>query len=123
MEETVKMDLRDLREQNISRANRWHGENSDTWTLADWSNAMCGEAGEAANIVKKIRRHQTHVESNYNTPVMETLLEELESELADLVIYADLLAHFAEIDLGLAIVEKFNAVSKKQKFPERIGLT
>jgi hypothetical protein len=27
--------------------------------LADWSNAMCGEAGEAANVVKKIRWIET----------------------------------------------------------------
>jgi len=47
----------------------------------------------------------------------------LRSELAlELVIlYADLLATKYGIDLSTAIVEKFNAVSELQGFPERLG--
>jgi NTP pyrophosphatase (non-canonical NTP hydrolase) len=116
-----RVDLAELRDQNIARARRWHGEDSEPWSLADWSNAMCGEAGEAANKVKKIRRHQTGVDSSYNTPDLADLYSGLAKELADVVIYADLLAAEAGIDLGRAVREKFNEVSAAQGFPERIG--
>lgn len=42
---------------NRTRCGRWHpGFPNDGWTGADWSNAVCGEAGEMANVVKKLRR-------------------------------------------------------------------
>lgn len=71
------------------------------WTLADWSNAMCGEAGEAANIVKKIRRGDRDPE----------LVRKLGDELADLCAYIDLLAHHAGIDLDKAIEDKYNRLA------------
>ena len=43
---------------NRKRCRRWHGGDSEGWTGSDWSNAMCGEAGEAANVVKKLRRER-----------------------------------------------------------------
>jgi NTP pyrophosphatase (non-canonical NTP hydrolase) len=108
-----------LRSQNVSRRMRWHGE-ADEWTGADWSNAMCGEAGEAANIVKKIRRHETGTGTAYNTPPLEELTPKLAEELADVVIYADLLADKYGIDLSGAVAAKFNRVSEAQDFPERL---
>lgn len=71
------------------------------WTLADWSNAMCGEAGEAANIVKKIRRGDRDPD----------LLRKLGDELADLCAYIDLLAFHAGINLDEAIEEKYNRLA------------
>ena len=38
----------------------------------------------------------------------------LAKELADVIIYADLLAHAANIDLGQAVVDKFNEVSVRR---------
>jgi NTP pyrophosphatase (non-canonical NTP hydrolase) len=108
-----------LRIQNVRRLARWHSD-SDAWTGADWSNAMAGEAGEACNVVKKLRRHETHLGTSYNTPPRELLIPWLAHEIADTVIYADLLAHHYGIDLAQAIREKFNIVSEAQGFPERI---
>jgi len=115
-----------LREANASRVERWH-EGADEWTGADWSNAMCGEAGEAANVVKKLRRHETRIRGTfgegsalYNTPSVGELLAKLAGEIADAVTYADLLAHKYGIDLGAAVVDKFNRVSEEQGFPERL---
>lgn len=48
-----------LREVNVTRCKKWHPPGSIPWTSADWSNALCGEAGELANVVKKIRRQET----------------------------------------------------------------
>ena len=116
----------ELASANASRAVRWHGpdwlDGSDSWTLADWSNAMCGEAGEVANVVKKLRRVETglHGVQHYNTPDAGTLHACLADELADVIAYADLLATKAGIDLGAAVAAKFNRVSEAQGFPERL---
>ena len=121
-DERTTLDLADLRAANVSRKARWHGEDDD-WTIADWSNAMCGEAGEAANIVKKIRRVETglHGRQLYNTPDEATLHDKLAAECADVLCYLDLLAEKAGIDLAAAVIAKFNLVSEAQEFPERIG--
>lgn len=127
-----------LRDANSTRLARWHGDDDD-WTLADWSNAMCGEAGEAANVVKKIRRTDSVLWDAQKYPgdgasahakladmpaaeARAALLENLANELADVVCYADLLAHHAGIDLGGAVASKFNRVSAAQGFPERLGV-
>lgn len=108
-----------LRNVNFTRCERWHGPGSDPWTLADWSNALCGEAGELANVIKKIRRQQTGCR-NDGDPTMRELCAAAAAELADVVIYADLLASQLGVDLGDAVVDKFNKVSEKFGFPERL---
>lgn len=121
------LDLAALRRINTSRCSRWHGPDTEPWTLADWSNAMCGEAGEAANVVKKVRRIDTgtdRAEGRFLSDSDERLrlLNALADELADVVIYADLVAANAGIDLSLAIVRKFNAISQREGFPEHLEL-
>lgn len=104
---------------NATRCERWHPPSSTPWTSADWSNALCGEAGELANVVKKIRRHETGA-VNQGDPAMRELREMAAMELADVVIYADLVARHLQINLGEAIKLKFNKVSVKYGFPERL---
>jgi NTP pyrophosphatase (non-canonical NTP hydrolase) len=114
-----------LRVVNVARAKRWHkgflsGEEligNHEWSGADWSNAMCGEAGEAANVVKKIRRYETGTQSVNDPPITE-LVRMLAEECADTVIYLDLLAAKYNIDLGRAVRSKFNIVSAREGFPE-----
>ena len=111
-----------LRTVNVTRCKRWHPPESTPWTAADcWSNAMCGEAGELANVVKKIRRHETGAR-NEGDPTPDELRTMAAAELADVVIYCDLLADFLGVDLGDAITRKFNKVSEKYGFPERLSL-
>ena len=110
----------ELREVNVSRCRRWHPSGSTPWSAADWSNALCGEVGELANVIKKIRRHETGAR-NEGDPSVEELRKMAEAELADVVIYADLLADFLGVDLGQAIQEKFNKTSAKYGFPERLA--
>jgi NTP pyrophosphatase (non-canonical NTP hydrolase) len=113
----------DLREANVTRCRRWHPNflsGDDEWTSADWSNAMCGEAGETANVVKKLRRGETGTAPGPDDPPRDDLLCMLADELADTVTYADLLAAFYDIDLGAAIADKFNRVSERQGFPDRL---
>ena len=75
-----------------------------SWSLPDWACAMAGEAGEACNVVKKIHRGDYIMLPN----MAKT---DLAVKLADVIIYADLLAARAGIDLGEAVREKFNWVS------------
>lgn len=118
---SVGLSFSALSKANVARAARWHPgfPADDDWNGADWSNAMCGEAGEAANIVKKLRRHETGHHGALDGDADE-LLRGLADELADLVTYADLLAAKYDIDLSGAIVRKFNLVSERQGFPERL---
>jgi len=112
--------FRELRMANVPRMERWHA-GADEWSGADWSNAMCGEAGEAANVVKKLRRRETNIGELANTPPEDELRAALADELADVIAYADLLAYHYGINLGDAVAEKFNRVSERNGFPERIG--
>lgn len=115
----------ELREANESRVRLWHPDfnappTAGAWSGADWSNAMCGEAGEAANIVKKIRRYECGLKGMGDPSFLE-LIEMLGEELADTVTYADLLAAYYGLDLGIHVAAKFNKVSEKQGFPQRLG--
>lgn len=108
-----------LRQTNATRLRRWHSE--DNWTGSDWSNAMCGEAGEAANVVKKLRRIELGGAADAKRELSEEdLIRDLGFEIADVVIYADLLAKKYGINLEAAVVEKFNIVSERWSFPERL---
>jgi NTP pyrophosphatase (non-canonical NTP hydrolase) len=120
----MTLTFHELALQNASRMERWH-LGSDTWTGADWSNAMCGEAGEAANVVKKLRRHETHIDNTaagtpYNTPPIGELLDALGDEIADVILYAHLLAYHYGINVEDSVRDKFNRVSQEQGFPERL---
>lgn len=104
---------------NRQRAKRWHGEDSQPWTGADWSNAMMGEGGEAANVVKKLRRVETGVAGSAD-PEWPVLIEKLGDEIADTITYLDLLADHYGINVPEALERKFNAISEREGFPERI---
>lgn len=81
------------------------------WSPSDWTNALAGEAGEAANITKKIRRGDYALDDRPAEFGGLTVREALGKELADVVCYADLAALRCRIDLGDAVTEKFNEVS------------
>lgn len=74
------------------------------WKLSAWCNAVCGELGEAANIIKKIER---------NDMTLDEARESLAKEFADIVTYLDILAMRAGVDLGKATMDKFNEVSRR----------
>ncbi len=74
------------------------------WCLAQWCNAVTGELGEAANIIKKIERGDMS---------LEEAREDLARELADVQTYLDLLAYRAGVNLGDATITKWNEVSHR----------
>lgn len=100
-----------LREANVARISLFkngkgepaHSEpDGSDWSLGEWANALTGELGEAANIIKKIKRGDVSLDEARN---------DLAKELADVQIYLDILAFRAGIDLGIATVAKYNEVS------------
>lgn len=109
-----------LRDANVSRCKRWHQSERglNEWSLSDWFTATMGELGEAANIAKKLNRERDGITGN---SVSEELLRmQLADELADTLIYLDILAASEGIDLAAAVVAKFNRTSEKVGFPERL---
>ncbi len=108
-------------EANRVRCRKWHDPDTEPWTGADWSNAMCGEAGEAANVVKKLRRCETRTSSPMDPPEDE-LRRMLGHEIADVLLYAFLLADHYGIEVAPQVVEKFNLVSERQGFPDRLAM-
>jgi len=86
----------------------------DSWSPTDWATAMAGECGEACNNIKKLRRLDG-TDGSLDTKYERTrLIYETGKELADLVIYADLLSARLGIDLGDMVANKFNEVSEKR---------
>lgn len=117
----------ELRRVNVARCQRWHPgfPDDETWMLSDWACALAGEAGEGLNVVKKIRRIDLDTLSPSTTYSRESdrdlLLRNLGEELADTVIYADLLAAKVGIDLARQVRNKFNGVSIREGWPERLS--
>lgn len=122
------MDLRDISATNRQRADRWHDGfpcNDDGWSLADWSNAMQGEAGEAGNVVKKLRRIETGLRQaeqgeKDDGQMRAELLKKLATEIGDTFMYLDLLAQAAGLSLNRCVIDTFNRVSEREGFPERL---
>jgi NTP pyrophosphatase (non-canonical NTP hydrolase) len=88
------------------------------WTLSDWFTAAMGELGEAANKAKKLNRVRDGIPGNTETE--DELWSGLADEIADTVIYLDLLAQAAGFDLGSAVVSKFNRKSEEIGAPHRL---
>jgi NTP pyrophosphatase (non-canonical NTP hydrolase) len=106
---------------NRQRAGRWHqGFPDGPWNSADWGCALAGEAGEACNVIKKLRRLETGSDQGIDDGTKEELIEDLADEIADTFLYLDLLASYHDISLPGAICSKFNRISVRQGFPERL---
>ena len=109
----TELNLLALRAANIARLPRFKNPKGEPahskpdgsdWSLSAWSNAVLGELGEAANLIKKIERGDF---------TLEEKREELGKEFADVLTYLDILAFRAGVDLGSATIDKFNEVSKR----------
>ncbi len=116
---TDGLTFRTLRDANAKRLPMFrdahgricHASEDDAWTPSQWLQAVVGELGEYANLRKKVERGDF------------TLAEkraELADELADVCIYLDLLAQSVGVDLGPAVMSKWNRTSEKVGAPIRI---
>lgn len=118
--------FQELIDANCSRVNRWHPAGLGEWSALEWAGAMAGEAGEACNAAKKLKRIDSKL-ANINTEPGRSLTErnvatkQIAKEVADTIIYGALLAKAVGEDLAATIVEVFNAKSEEYGFPERLG--
>ena len=102
-----------LREANLMRlplftdrqGRKCHSEpDGSDWSQAEWLQATVGELGELANLLKKVRRGDM---------LLEEAMPEIKKEFADIVTYLDIWALQFGIDLGEAVISKFNEVSER----------
>ncbi len=110
--------LYEISEKNLSRALRWHPQGLSSWSLSDWSVALSGEVGELCNVVKKLNRVRDGLQQK---AVDEAKLHEmLADEIGDVFAYLDLVAQAAGLNLEDCIRNKFNKISEREGFPERL---
>lgn len=103
---------------SLARCNRWHPNGINSWSMSDWAVAFAGEVGELCNVVKKLNRVRDGMPGNKENS--QTLRAQLVAEVADCYLYLDLFAQAADISLYEEVREKFNQVSERLGFPERL---
>lgn len=105
--------LMKLRDINVHRCVHAFGHNLYDWSCMEWGCAITGEAGELANVLKKIRRAEQNIAGSR---IEGSETQAVSDEIADVIIYCDLLAARFGIDLQTAIREKFNKTSEKMDY-------
>jgi NTP pyrophosphatase (non-canonical NTP hydrolase) len=103
---------------SFQRALRWHPDGLNSWSLSDWGIALCGEVGEAMNVIKKLNRVRDGMQQN--SVDENKLFEQLKMEIGDAYIYLDLLARRAGLNLEDCVRDTFNRISIRENFPERL---
>lgn len=116
----------ELRKANINRlplfkdakGRRAHSKKDGSdWPLSKWNNAILGELGELANLIKKYERGDFKLDDicdgSYVDKSPMTFHDWMAQEIADVQIYLDLLAYQLRVDLGEATRDKFNIVSDR----------
>ena len=80
--------------KDLAKANKKRSEEVffpiNHWTAQEWSNAIAGECGELCNLTKKLKRD---AESSNPINIMD-----IGKEIADVVIYADLIAQRMDLN-------------------------
>lgn len=100
--------LREANRRRLPQFKNAHGypahcaDDGSDWERSDWLEALVGEIGEYANFSKKFRRGDLSEQE---------FLKYAKKELADAQCYLDLLALRLGVNLGEAVIEKFNEVS------------
>lgn len=105
-----------FRAANVARCLKWHPQGIESWSPSDWLTAVTGELGELASLLKMRNRERDSLPGNKFSPTQKQIAD----ELADVATYLDLLAEVLGVDLGRAVAEKFNEVSERVGFPDRI---
>ena len=114
------LNLSDLRNANLARCeipNESFFHPIKSWSPTDWATALAGECGELCNLVKKMRRIVSEPENlphNEDITPYALLVKAAAEEMADTLIYLDLLAARLHINLSDAVIRKFNKDSTKR---------
>lgn len=115
----MSLDFDKLRAANVTRCGgAFHP--IESWSLTDWACAATLAQREAANVTKKLCRLEHDLATGHAKADEAQLKADLAHELADTVIYLDLWAARAGIDLGEAVRTKFNILSAKRRSDVRL---
>jgi len=79
----------------------------------EWGCAAAGEMGELCNILKKIQRETQGIGARDVGRIEGDKKKAVADEVADVIIYLDLLCAKEGIDLPAAIASKFDETSRK----------
>lgn len=113
-----KLTFEEFRAANRVRCLKWHPQGIESWSDSDWITAIVGELGELASLIKMRNRERDGMQGNKFSPSKE----DIEKEAADVFTYLDLFCERNGIDLGEAAARKFNEVSERVGFPDRIQI-
>ena len=87
--------IKELAATNLARCESVEGFNHalPSWSMLEWAGAMCGEAGEAANVAKKLKRIDQGMSyaNRDNDRDRGVLMKKLAKECGDTILYAFLL--------------------------------
>lgn len=114
------MEFDAFQEINEIRARRWH--RGGDWSLLEWCGAMGGEAGEAANIAKKIKRINDslpNIQAGTKVTDEPLLRLKLAREVADTQIYGFIIQSRLGVSAASMIAQVFDEKSIEYGFPER----
>ncbi|WP_421151943.1 MazG-like family protein [Aeromonas dhakensis] len=103
-----------LREANQLRQEEWD-IGSEKVNLSFLGNELAGETGELCNVIKKLERERLGIVGSRST------VEQAATELADVVICADLIARALGINTWDAVCHKFNHTSAKYGLNTRLS--
>ena len=122
-----ELNFHTLREKNVQRSETAWDHALTKWSVAEWANATAGELGEAvgaylmlmtvrhmgeaSNLAKKMLRWDMDIRTDLAAQSRDKYKNELARELADTIVYIDLLAASEGIDLQEAIIKTFNKKS------------
>jgi NTP pyrophosphatase (non-canonical NTP hydrolase) len=98
----MSLDLLTLRKANKKRCVTSFKHALEDWSEMEWGCAAAGEMGELCNLLKKRKRGE-------NIPLKAVM-----DEIADVIIYLDLLAARLGVHLSGPIRDKFNETSEKR---------
>ncbi len=107
--------LQDFRKLNTDRQ-RYFG--TTVWNTLELAGALCGEAGELANIAKKLRRIESGC--TVNTSDKESLITALGKEAADIITYLDIILAKHGLTIEDVLTQKFNEVSLRVGYPHQL---
>jgi NTP pyrophosphatase (non-canonical NTP hydrolase) len=116
------LNIDEFQEVNAKRATKWHKKGLQDWSLLEWAGAMCGEAGEAANNAKKIRRLDMDLpnkEAGIDSSDMVKLKMKLATEVADTIIYGLIILSMLNVVASEELADVFDKKSEEYGFPER----
>lgn len=107
------LNFADLQEANLARCTDPTGFNHplEGWSELEWAGALCGEAGEASNLAKKISRAKLNVRGNKLGDSVPVLYSKMAKECGDTIIYAVLTLSRLGYNADSVVRDVFNSKS------------